>query len=268
MKLKYLLFLPLFIASSQAEVPTISETADLTALFKVSSNDAAEWRPLVETIVSIFNPLDKAAVARHILYPVSIKYPLEIRNEAELLEHWDLVFDDELVSKIANSKISDWSKVGWRGVMLENGVVWLDEESKKIITTNYTTKKGQQVFDEFTADIKKTLHPSVSEYRKNKMDLVSAKYRLRMDWLDDKVLRFALWESGQDISSKPQVFIESEEWRYDGSCAYFYATFRKDGLKYEYTPDGKHQQMLSIYRGEELLYQKEFESHRHYNLSN
>jgi hypothetical protein len=268
MKLKYLLFLPLFVASSQAEVPTISETADLTALFKVSSNDAAEWRPLVETIVSIFNPLNKAAVARHILYPVSIKYPLEIRNEAELLEHWDLVFDDVLVSKIANSKISDWSKVGWRGVMLENGVVWLDEESKKIITTNYTTKKGQQVFDEFTADIKKTLHPSVSEYRKNKMDLVSAKYRLRLDWLDDKVLRLALWESGQDISSKPQVSIESEEWRYEGSRAYFYATFRKDGLKYEYTPDGKHQQMLSIYRGEELLYQKEFESHRHYNLSN
>lgn len=243
--------------SIEAEAPKVALDTQLPSLQQEDLN-GPDWHPLIKHLQSLFDPLDKVAVSRHIHYPISVKYPLEIRNEAEMLEHWDLLFDEALVSRIAESQPSDWDKVGWRGVMLDNGAVWVADGSGKIIATNYTTQRAQQLFEAFTENLKKRLHPSVSKYSKSKMDMFSTKYRLRMDWLDDKVLRLALWESGQDISSKPQVVIESDEWRIEGSGGYIYATFRKNGHRYEYTPYGKHQPMLSIYSGENLIYQEEY----------
>lgn len=266
--IKYLLLLiplgitklPILLADEPlkyTEVPTIS-------LSKHSDSPNKQDRhPLIDDLKRLFDPLDKEAVAQQIHYPILIKYPLEIRNEAELLEHWDLIFDDKLVSRITDSSISDWSRVGWRGVMLDNGAVWVNEGSGKIRTTVYTTDKAQRLFEAFTENLKKKLHPSVAEYGTNKMDLISTRYRLRMDWLDDDVLRLALWESGKDISNEPKVVLMSDDWRYEGSAGYFYATFRKDGLRYEYTPYGKHLPMLSIYQGDELCYQEEFENFAH-----
>lgn len=83
--------------------------------------------------------------------------------------------------------------------------------------------------------------------------MFSAKYRLRIDWFYDKVLRLALCESGQDIPSKQQVVIKSDEWRIEGIGGYFYATSRKNGHRNEYKLFGKHQPMLSIYIGEDLV---------------
>ena len=137
------------------EVPTIS-------LSKHSDSPNKQDRhPLIDDLKRLFDPLDKEAVAQQIHYPILIKYPLEIRNEAELLEHWDLIFDDKLVSRIADSSASDWSKVGWRGVMLDNGAVWVNEGSGKIRTTVYTTDKAQRLFDTFTENLKKKLNTEI-----------------------------------------------------------------------------------------------------------
>jgi hypothetical protein len=49
--------------------------------------DEQDWHPLIDGLKRLFDPLDKEAVAQQIHYPIIIKYPLEIRNEAELLDH-------------------------------------------------------------------------------------------------------------------------------------------------------------------------------------
>ena len=46
------------------------------------------------------------------------------------------MFNDELTAVIASSNIdTDWDSVGWRGIMLNNGVMWVDTDGK-IIAVN------------------------------------------------------------------------------------------------------------------------------------
>lgn len=56
-----------------------------------------------------------------------------------------MLFDEALVGRIAESQPSDWDKLGWRGVMLDNGKVWVADGSRKIIAINYTTQRVKQL---------------------------------------------------------------------------------------------------------------------------
>ena len=72
------------------------------------------------------------------LYPIP-----DIKDEAELINRFDEVFNDELTAVIASSNIdTDWDSVGWRGIMLNSGVMWVDTDGK-IIAVNTQNAKEQ-----------------------------------------------------------------------------------------------------------------------------
>jgi len=72
------------------------------------------------------------------LYPIP-----DIKDETELINRFDEVFNDELTAVIASSNIdTDWDSVGWRGIMLNSGVMWVDTDGK-IIAVNTQNAKEQ-----------------------------------------------------------------------------------------------------------------------------
>ena len=104
------------------------------------SVDAAKISSLIQTVASK-NP---GKIVHLISYPFRMRYPEpSVTSAAECLKRFDEVFDDSLLNDIAHSDPkSDWERVGWRGIMLGNGEVWLDEDYK-IIAINHETEAGK-----------------------------------------------------------------------------------------------------------------------------
>lgn len=103
-----------------------------------------KYHEFILPVIAAFEGDDKAAIASLVYYPLKRRYPIpDIKDEAELINRFDEVFDDELTAVIASSSIdTDWDSVGWRGIMLNNGVMWVDTDGK-IIAVNTQNAKEQ-----------------------------------------------------------------------------------------------------------------------------
>ncbi|MDY6889600.1 MAG: hypothetical protein SVV88_18480, partial [Pseudomonadota bacterium] len=69
------------------------------SLFFTSNTFALEqkYHGSVLPVIAAFKTQDKTAIAAHIRYPLKRQYPLpDIKNEAEFINRFDEVFDDEL----------------------------------------------------------------------------------------------------------------------------------------------------------------------------
>ena len=91
-------------------------------LFFASNIHALEqkYHESVLPVIAAFKTQDRAAIAALIRYPLKRLYPIpDIKNEAEFINRFDEVFDDELVAVIGSSNINtDWDSVGWRGIKI------------------------------------------------------------------------------------------------------------------------------------------------------
>lgn len=88
----------------------------------------AEYVPQVQALIDAAKAGDRQAIAEQISYPLQREYPLpDVQNPQQLLTRFQQVFDSKLLSQIANSTTeSNWETMGWRGIMLDHGSVWLD----------------------------------------------------------------------------------------------------------------------------------------------
>jgi len=102
-----------------------------------------KYHESVSPVITAFADHDKPTIAALISYPLKRQYPIpDIKNEAEFINRFDEVFDDELAKVIAASNINtDWDKVGWRGIMLNNGVMWVDTDGKIIAVNTQNAKE-------------------------------------------------------------------------------------------------------------------------------
>ena len=95
------------------------------------------------------------------LYPIP-----DIKDEAELINRFDEVFNDELTAVNASSNIdTDWDSVGWRGIMLNNSVMWVDTDGK-IIAVNTQNVKEQVLAKSLIEQGKQSL-PRQDHYKLN-----------------------------------------------------------------------------------------------------
>jgi len=138
----------------------------LALLFSVNSFAVEhQYHQNIASIIAAFKADDKAAVASLVSYPLARAYPVPaINNEAELIERFEQVFDPQLIAQIAGSDIdTDWDKVGWRGIMLNSGVVWVDTEGK-IVGLKYQTDKEPQPAKRLIAADTIESHPSINTF--------------------------------------------------------------------------------------------------------
>ena len=218
-----------------------------------------QYHQNIAAIIAAFKADDKAAVASLVSYPLARAYPVPaINNEAELIERFEQVFDQQLIAQIAGSDIdTDWDKVGWRGIMLNSGVVWVDTDGK-IIGLNYQTAKEQLLAKRLIAADKKGLHPSINSFVEPILDWQTAKYRIRVDDLGDSNYRYASWSIDKKLSDKPDIILEHGDIEFEGSGGNHSYTFKNGRYSYvlqvtvigcDTSPPG----WLEVYKGEKLL---------------
>ncbi|MGS0534841.1 hypothetical protein [Pseudoalteromonas sp. SaAl2] len=208
----------------------------LSLVFLFSANSFAleqQYQKNISPIITAFKGGDRAAIAALIRYPLKRRYPLPaIKNEAEFINRFDEVFDDELATVIASSNIdTDWDKVGWRGIMLNSGVVWVDTDGK-IIGINYQTAKEQSLAENLIAADKQALHPSVNTFAEPILDWQTAKYRVRVDDLGNYNYRYVSWSIDKKPNAKPDLVLTHGEKKFDGSGGNHSYTFKNGRYSY------------------------------------
>lgn len=228
---------------------------------KINGCLAFEWRPSVQSIINSFKSKDKEAIMNHMSFPEAIiEHNTEsfiIKDRNEMVEYWDLIFDEPFVEAVGNSTFENWGQVGWRGVMYENGDIWTGKDGKIIL--NYVSAKGKDLVRRLDMKYRKNIHPSVSSYERNMIDAKTGEYRLRIDRLSDDV-RLSIWLSKDNINKKPfKVIYNGKEHRM-GSGGYYGATFYDGETEYNYIEGGKYAESFSIYENEKKLYFSETES--------
>jgi len=99
----------------------------------------------IQIITDLFKKADRTQIANHIQYPLKRQTPVpDIKSREEMLAHFDEVFDEEILAIIANSGADNWSAMGWRGIMLNDGLLWLDDSAKFIRAINYSSSAEQR----------------------------------------------------------------------------------------------------------------------------
>lgn len=192
-----------------------------------------EYIPLVQGLIDAAKANDLEALAKRVAYPLKREYPIPaIQNTQEMIARFDQVFDPKLLEQIAHSKIeADWQTMGWRGIMLGSGVVWLDFDGK-IIAINYQTPVEAKLKAELIAKQQTALHPSVSEFVSPALSWETAKFTIRVDDMGNSQYRYAAWAKGKALSEKPDLVLNKGKLVFDGSGGNHSYQFRSGPYQY------------------------------------
>lgn len=194
----------------------------------------AEKRKVVNAFIQCIKTGNKKALANKVAYPLKRELPLPaIKNRTEFIQRYNEVFDDSLIQQISRSKPDqDWSEVGWRGIMFQQGDVWLDEDGR-LISVNYqsfTESKRKAAL--LTAE-KSKLHESIRVFEEPVSVLKTSKYLIRIDDLGNGNYRYASWPVTKAMSSKPDIVITNGKFTADGTGGNHSITFTNNGYTYE-----------------------------------
>ncbi|HDN9024618.1 TPA: hypothetical protein P2I06_002189 [Aeromonas veronii] len=209
----------------------------LWAALPVSADEEqlpAEYRPFVQLLVDAAEARDHQALANQMKYPFKQEYPIPaIKTPAEMMTRFGEVFDDAILTNIAISRVGqDWQTMGWRGIMLGSGEVWMDFDGK-VIGINHQTAQAAKLKAELIARQKSGLHPSVREYKSPELMWQTEKFTIRIDELDDGHYRYASWTKGKTLADKPDLVLKNGTVRVEGSGGNHTYLFTSGPYRYE-----------------------------------
>lgn len=191
-----------------------------------------EQKNEVKQIINTFKSKNIASISQNIDYPLIREAPIPaIKNSTEMNIRFKQVFDEKLINRIAQSKLSQWSSVGWRGVMLNNGEVWLN--GHKISAVNLSNTAEQTLKKQLIAKQKSQLHSSLKRFKQPELLFKTSKYQIRIDQLNNDQYRYASWKVGQSQSSKPDLILINGKREYDGSAGNYTFIFNSGNYHYQ-----------------------------------
>lgn len=195
--------------------------------------DADDFRTLspkqekeIKKFILLFKKNETEEIVKRISYPLVRDFPIPaIQNEVEMNTYFDEVFDESLKTEIAKSTPSDWSQVGWRGIMLNQGVVWLSDDATTITGINYRSKKSDERYSKLIEAQKAAVHTSIAKFERPIFSSITASYMIRIDETTEGVFRYVSWKAGQKQSEKPELVLNKGSVEYSGSggnCVYIF----------------------------------------------
>lgn len=91
----------------------------------------------IENFVRFVKSDDKKSLSKMARYPLNVKGgTVKVNNKADFLKSYNQIFDKKLKQFIVTSKLEDWDRVGSKGVMLNEGEIWFNEDATKLISVN------------------------------------------------------------------------------------------------------------------------------------
>lgn len=180
----------------------------------------------IKTLITLFKEKDIERISNKISYPLHRQYPIPpIKDKEEFKKRFSEIFDQILIDKIVNSKISQWSEVGWRGIMLDNGDLWMANSDGVITTVNYQSDFENKLRTNLISKDKDNLHVSLTTYQSPVYKIKTNKYLIRIDELSNNKYRYASWKVDEKETSKPDIVLNNGQWEHLGSGGNHVITF-------------------------------------------
>ena len=216
-------------------------TLSLLSFSVMASEDlTVQEKKSIQELIQKFKKNDVKAISQSIIYPLERDQPLaKIENAQEMQKRFDQVFDASLKKRIASSTLKDWERVGWRGIMFENGDIWLrsmedaPKEPIKIRVVNYSGSVEQKLRQQALAQSKKTLHPSIQQFSEPQLLFKTATHLIRIDQLKNDEMRYVAWKGHQNQTKKPDLILKKGQLRLEGTANNEVYTFKSGPYRYE-----------------------------------
>ena len=215
---------------------------------ELSTNENKGIKRFIELVKKQNIPI----LANHVSYPLTRKYPIEpIRNKKEFIERYHHIFDQELIRKIVQSNMNnDWSKAGWRGIMLNQGDLWINKNGHLIAVNHFSNYEKKLTLKLIELD-KKSLYKTLLDYEKLILKGLTKKERFRIDLLKDQKYRYASWKINKTMKGKPDLIIENGLLIIEGSISNEIYEFKNNDYKYIISDEevrGKNSKVMTIYK--------------------
>ena len=187
----------------------------------------------VEKIISIFKQNNIDAIVSRVNLPLKRETPIPvIKDEKELKLRFKEVFDEKLMDTIANSKAEQWSKVGGKGIMFEDGILWIDSVDGRIIGINHIGASEQKFLDGLLDTERENLFPSLREFQTSIFKIRTPKLYIRIDELSDSKYRYASWGIDMEQSTEPELVLTDGKMEMQGSEGNLAITFTNGNQTY------------------------------------
>ncbi|WPQ66447.1 hypothetical protein SIO70_16430 [Chitinophaga sancti] len=212
----------------------------------------------VSAFITLVKQQDKQALADKVIYPLRRQYPLPaVNNKQEFLARYSELFDDSLIYIIAHSDpAKDWASGGWRGISLNRGQVWLDDNGK-LIGINYQTKTEAAKRATLIEADKNQINPSLRDYKQPVLAFQTDKFKVRIDDMGSNNFRYTSWPVNVRTIDQPEVVIQDGKLIREGSGGNHYFSFENGAYTYkvEITVIGKEKlpPTLTISKGDETI---------------
>ena len=180
----------------------------------------------IKNVIALFKigKIDK--ISSKIDFPLYREYPIpSIKNKEEFRERFNEVFDNTLINKIANSKLEQWSEVGWRGIMLDNGDLWMANSDGVITAINYQSDFEKKLRQNLIMKDKQNLYVSLKKFESPTYKIKTNNYLIRIDELTNSKYRYASWKMGKKENTKPNIILDNGELEFEGSGGNHVITF-------------------------------------------
>lgn len=187
----------------------------------------------IQKLINLFKTKNIDGIAKMINYPLSREYPIpSVKNEADLKKRFNQIFDKTIVDEISNSKIDQWSKVGYRGIMFDGGNLWTESDGK-IIAINFESDFESNQRKSLINNDKKRLHSSLKSFNLPLYKFKTKNYLMRVDQLENGKYRYASWKIGKSEASKPDLVLTNGTVRMEGSGGNHTIIFKKGEYNYK-----------------------------------
>lgn len=173
-------------------------------------------------------------LALRVSYPLERPYPLPpIRSKAAFEQSFNGIFDKALIDLIitANAR-KDWHDMGWRGIMLKNGEIWLDD-SGNLTAINYESAAEIKSRALLIQKEKKSLHPSLTNFKRPVLKFTTTKYIVRIDELEAGKFRYTSWKVSALMNEMPDLTLTNGKVIPIGSGGNHYYEFKNGIYTYQ-----------------------------------
>lgn len=196
------------------------------------NNLSPDQQDAVLELITHFKNNDIDKISEVIVYPLKRAYPLkDIQNQQDFKKRFYEVFDSSFVRVITNSKPEDWSKVGWRGIMLQNGSLWLEDDGTAIIAVNYQSAEEKDLLNKAIEADRETLPDSLKNYKQPEYLIKTPTYKIRIDELYDYSLRYACWKL-KKTNTIPDLVLYNGNLTFQGSGGNHTISFQNGAYTY------------------------------------